>query len=275
MAQQGWIKIHRKIKECYLWDDKEPFDKRSAWIDIILSANHADNKTLINNSLVMVLRGTFITSEVKLAERWKWDRGKVRRFLKLLENDNMIKKTATSRLYITIKVEHYDDYQSNENTTSDNTGQSIENTCIEDNQQTSNDQVKNKSRTSHEQVTNINKNDKECIKNEKNKYMSDSNEYRLADYLYRHMLRNNPKAKEPNYQTWCKQFHLILKVDDRELEEVKKVIEFCQKDEFWYKNILSPGKLREKYDQLILKMNDNKKPSKSSNSSFYGEVIID
>ena len=154
MAQQGWIKIHRKIKECYLWDDKEPFDKRSAWIDIILSANHADNKTLINNSLVMVLRGTFITSEVKLAERWKWDRGKVRRFLKLLENDNMIKKTATSRLYITIKVEHYDDYQSNENTTSDNTGQSIENTCIEDNQQTSNDQVKNKSRTSHEQVTN-------------------------------------------------------------------------------------------------------------------------
>jgi hypothetical protein len=141
------------MRECWIWEEKEPFDKRSAWIDLLLSANHADKKTLINNNLTDVKRGSFITSEVKLSERWKWDRGKVRRFLKLLESDNMLKKEATSRLYITVIIMNYDTYQSA-------TSESIENTKVEDNDTTSNEQVTNMSDTSDEQVTNINKNDK-------------------------------------------------------------------------------------------------------------------
>lgn len=179
MAQQGWIKIHRKLRECYIWDDKEPFDKRSAWIDLLLSANHADKKTLINNQAVLVNRGSFITSEIKLSERWKWDRGKTRRFLKLLEKDNMIKKDVTSRLFITVSIVNYDMYQSQDITeNSDNnfeavneknssasaTSESVDNTDLEPYNTTSREQVENKCATSNEQVTNINKNDK----NEKN-----------------------------------------------------------------------------------------------------------
>jgi hypothetical protein len=161
MAQQGWIKIHRKLRECYIWDDKEPFDKRSAWIDLLLSANHADKKTLINNQAVLVKRGSFITSEVKLSERWKWDRGKVRRFLSMLQKDNMIIKTATSRLYITVSIVNYDIYQSA-------TSEDVETTNLEPYNTASNEQVTNKDSTSNAQVTNINKNDKECNKNSKN-----------------------------------------------------------------------------------------------------------
>jgi len=157
MAQQGWVKLHRKMKECWIWEENEPFDKRSAWIDLLLSANHADKKTLINNNLTEVKRGSFITSEVKLSERWKWDRGKVRRFLKLLESDNMLKKEATSRLFITVTIINYDTYQNA-------TSESVDNTKVEANNTTSNEQEKNNEQTCNEHVTNINKNDK----NEKN-----------------------------------------------------------------------------------------------------------
>ena len=48
---QGYIKIHRKIQECWLWQDK--FSKGQAWIDLLLRANHKDNKIVSNsNNLV-------------------------------------------------------------------------------------------------------------------------------------------------------------------------------------------------------------------------------
>ena len=74
---EGWVKLHRKIQDHWLWQDK-PFDKRSAWIDMLLMANHDDNKFLLGNVLVEVQRGSFITSELKLMERWGWSKTKVR-----------------------------------------------------------------------------------------------------------------------------------------------------------------------------------------------------
>lgn len=39
MADKGWVKIHRAIEDSGIWQHKEPFDKRSAWIDLIMMAN--------------------------------------------------------------------------------------------------------------------------------------------------------------------------------------------------------------------------------------------
>ena len=44
MNDQGWVCTHRKICEHWLWKDENPFDKRSAWIDLIMMANHEDKK---------------------------------------------------------------------------------------------------------------------------------------------------------------------------------------------------------------------------------------
>lgn len=97
-----------------------------------------------------------------------------------------------------------------------------------------------------------------------NKYMSDSNEYRLAVHLFNYIKRNNENAKEPNFQTWAKHFDYILRLDKRDIEEVKLVIKFCQTDSFWFKNILSPDKLRKQYDRLLLQMKEPKEPSKNN-----------
>ena len=39
---KGYIKLYRGLQDCWIWQDKEPFTKRDAWIDLLLSANHAD-----------------------------------------------------------------------------------------------------------------------------------------------------------------------------------------------------------------------------------------
>ena len=110
----GWIKLHRKIREGPLWEEK-PFDKARAWIDIILSANHEPNKFLLGNEMVSVDRGSFITSEHKLMERWGWSKSKVRAFLSLLENELMIVK-KTDHKKTTLEVLNYCIYQDTETT---------------------------------------------------------------------------------------------------------------------------------------------------------------
>ena len=113
MTKQGWIALDRSIMDSWLWKDK-PFNKAIAWIDLLLLANHDDNKFLLGNELVEVKRGSFITSEKKLMERWGWGNTKVRNFLELLKSDGMIiQETTTKRSVITIvNYRLYQDKQS-------------------------------------------------------------------------------------------------------------------------------------------------------------------
>ncbi len=108
MTKQGWISLHRKIQEHWLWADK-PFSKGQAWIDLLLLANHSDNKFLLGNELVEVKAGSFITSEVKLMERWGWGKSKTRAFLDMLQKDSMIVKES-DRKKTTITIVNYGDY---------------------------------------------------------------------------------------------------------------------------------------------------------------------
>lgn len=114
MKNQGWIALHRQIQEHWLWNEK-PFSRGQAWIDLLMMANHSDNKFLLGNELVEVKTGSFITSELKLAERWGWSTTKVRAFLQLLQNDKMIVKEA-DRKKSTITIVKYSDYSVLEST---------------------------------------------------------------------------------------------------------------------------------------------------------------
>lgn len=111
---QGWISLHRKIQENWLWEDK-PFSKGQAWLDLLLMVNHEDKKIMLGNELIEVKRGSRITSIRYLCDRWGWSNTKVKNFLNLLQNDNMIVvKSDTKKT--TLTVVNYNDYQ----VTSDN-----------------------------------------------------------------------------------------------------------------------------------------------------------
>lgn len=110
MSNNGWIKLHRQITDNVLWLDAEPFDRRSAWIDLLLMVNHEERQIMVNGQIRTVERGQTLTSEVKLADRWHWSRDRVRRYLSAIETAKMVSVNRTS--YGTwINVENYTFFQ--------------------------------------------------------------------------------------------------------------------------------------------------------------------
>jgi len=108
-VNKGWISLYRSIQDHWLWQEK-PFSKAQAWLDLLLSANHKEAKILMDNTLIKLEKGSFFTSELKLADRWGWSKKKVRNFLELLSNDNMIVKESTKK-GTKITIVNYEVYQ--------------------------------------------------------------------------------------------------------------------------------------------------------------------
>lgn len=116
--QKGWIKIHRQIQDCSIWADNEAFDRRSAWIDLLLSATHRDKDIIFNGKPLTIKKGQYLTSVRQLAERWHWSNDRTLRFLRLLEQLGMITKES-DRYRTLVTIENYDVYQSMPNTNED------------------------------------------------------------------------------------------------------------------------------------------------------------
>lgn len=72
-----------------IWEGSEPFDRRSAWIDLCQMARHQGQERVVNGVLVRIERGQILASERFLAERWHWTRAKVRRYLVLLASEKL------------------------------------------------------------------------------------------------------------------------------------------------------------------------------------------
>jgi len=98
-----------------LFTEKRVFSKFEAWIDILLMANHADNRFMLGNELIEIKKGQFITSELKLMHNWNWSKSKVRAFLSLLQKDSMIVLTSDKKK-TTLTIVKYSDYQVSETT---------------------------------------------------------------------------------------------------------------------------------------------------------------
>lgn len=120
---RGWIKLYRQIQNSSIWTRSGPFDDRSAWIDLLLMANHEDRTVIIKQKPVVIHAGEHWTSYQKLAERWQWSRGKVIRYLRLLSELEMCTVHGTpngTRLTI-VKYGFFQDGRTTYGTTDDTT----------------------------------------------------------------------------------------------------------------------------------------------------------
>jgi hypothetical protein len=104
---KGFIKLDRNIFDHWIFQDAEKF---RAFVDLIQLARWKDEKLLIGNDVITVPRGSYYTSELKLAERWRWGRDKTRSFLSLLEKEKMISKKGT-RKGTMLTISNYREYQ--------------------------------------------------------------------------------------------------------------------------------------------------------------------
>lgn len=105
----GWVKLSREITNHWLWQEK-PFDRKSAWVDLILMANHEDATIFFNGAPLLIRRGQLVTSIAKLSDRWGWSRNKTRAFLNQLKGEQMILTEGTAK-GTTVTLVNYDNFQ--------------------------------------------------------------------------------------------------------------------------------------------------------------------
>ena len=125
MTNQGYIKLYRKIESNPFWLS-EPFTKAQAWIDLILLANHKNNSFFIRGIKVDLKRGQVARAEEWLEKRWKWSRGKVRRFIKTLEIEQQIEQHTSNKINV-LTIVNYNFYQKTEQQMEQQTEQQKEN----------------------------------------------------------------------------------------------------------------------------------------------------
>lgn len=107
---KGYVRLARSIQSNFLWTYPEPFDHRSAWIDLILMANHAERAMNTRCNTINVQRGQLVTSMQNLAKRWHWSVNKVRRYMRTLEGQGMILSHGTPYGTVLTLV-NYDNFQ--------------------------------------------------------------------------------------------------------------------------------------------------------------------
>ncbi|MBE5663050.1 DnaD domain protein [Staphylococcus sp. SS60] len=143
----GWIKIHRKIIDHWIWTDSK---RLKWWMDLLLLTNHSDKKVMLGGKLVVLKRGSFHTSELKLSERWNVSRNTVRNYLNALEKDTMI-TTKKTKNGTTIIVHNYGIYQDNDDYKKQQTEQQNEQKNEQQNEQQSEQQNEQQSEQQNEQ----------------------------------------------------------------------------------------------------------------------------
>jgi len=257
----GWIKDYRKEIESNIWLMPPMYHR--VWQLIKYSVNHSEaqipNK---DGSFTKIFPGQMATSYRLLAQKvgyyegrkWKEPNSKtVKSIIDWLVKQNMI-SVCSNTLGTIITVENWALYQEKE-------------------EQGNTKRTSLPTREKHHLDTN--NNDKEELKNDKkeqsfkfaDKFNSD--EFKLTKYLINYMLRNDPNAKVPKPETtkfdnWCVNIDRMIRLDNREVDEIKHIIEFSQNSDFWRSNILSTSKLREKAGTLLLQsQNEALKNNKS------------
>lgn len=106
----GWLKLHRILLANPIFNS-EPFTKGQAWVTLLMLTNSKEGLMPIKNGeMIKIMRGECGLSELALADIFKWSRGKVKRFLNLLESEKMIHQKNRSNRTI-IEVINYENYQ--------------------------------------------------------------------------------------------------------------------------------------------------------------------
>lgn len=108
---RGYLYLWRKLATSPLWLS-EPFTRGQAWVDMLILANHTDGYIRVRGIRIDIKRGQLAWSHISLAKRWRWSRGKVRRFLSELESEKEAKIVQqNSKVTSLITIISYDIHQ--------------------------------------------------------------------------------------------------------------------------------------------------------------------
>lgn len=105
----GWIKLYRKSFDNKLYF-AEPFTRWQAWCDLLLLANTKSGSFIKRGIKVDVEPGQVGHDIDTLAQRWRWSRGKVNRFISVLETEHQVVRQK-SNVTTLISIANWATYQ--------------------------------------------------------------------------------------------------------------------------------------------------------------------
>lgn len=102
----------------------------------------------------------------------------------------------------------------------------------------------------------------------KNKFLPD--DFQLADRMFKKIQERNPEHRLPNLESWANEIRLAREQDSRTIDQIWNLFEWAQNDHFWHANILSPSKLRQKWDVLVIqtKRQNVLKPAQRTQTAY-------
>ncbi|WP_277585858.1 replication protein [Psychrobacillus antarcticus] len=107
------------------------------------------------------------------------------------------------------------------------------------------------------------------------KYDEENTYYKMAVYFFGRVEKVANDAgishliKKSNMQTWADDMRKLIEVDELDKHLVKEVMDWVTEDSFWRTNVLSAKKLREKFMELAIKMNAEKKPGPPKQKPYH------
>ena len=104
-------------------------------------------------------------------------------------------------------------------------------------------------------------------------YIFDEQHMKVAEWMRDRVQEVAPKQKEPNIESWSNTIRLMEKKDGLSLKEICSVFDWANKDSFWFSNILSPDKLREKFGELHANMTKKGQPKYAAKTQHNVDVL--
>lgn len=188
----------------------------------------------------------------------------VRRTIKNLEDLGLITSTTEfnkmkvdKTKWYTINYEELDNLQITTNKNDSPSAQNEQSSCSKwadtsvQNEQTNNQEIPQETPT--RDISSSGKNFQPRTKAKKNVFSDD--DLMAAEWILGLIRKLNPSFKEPKIESWANDIRLMRERDNRTHKDICELFKWANQDKFWSVNILSPSKLRDKWDQLSMKRN--------------------
>jgi len=242
-----WIKLHRRLLDSFVNSDA---GLMHLWINLLIRANWKPSwfaKKRIEVGQVAFSVGNF-------ADVLKVSASTLRRRLRELESGGQINVTATSKFTIVTicNWRSYQEFIGPARRTDDTTLDATDDTA-------SGEQAVHKRRTDDTHP--------KKLRREEGKKIISSQDLELANWMQSLIERMQPGRKPPVTERWAEEFRKLREIDNRTPEQIRSLYSWVNQDSFWRTNILSPQKLREKWDDLELKRTSGRNAKSATGES--------
>ncbi|WLV24215.1 hypothetical protein QR721_11295 [Aciduricibacillus chroicocephali] len=249
----NYFKMSRHIFESDLWHDVSTF---RLFMLLIGKATHQDGTRTAG---IRLQKGQYVRSYEKLAEDLAYKVGRGHKAYskqtiytcvqKLVKAKRIsIKEVSHGTLFTVLNYEKYQEphkqpkkfaeIRLNESQIDGELSQKYNNKAIQANKAKDQDQK---------------------IIRRKRVYDVSSMHYKLAQHFYEQIKRNNPEHLEPDLQKWADDIRKMMELDKRTEEQIRYLIDWAQQDDFEMSVVLSPAKLRKRFDALVIKVRQQKR----------------